>query len=307
MTLPPVMSHSRCSELLGPFVRGDLTLAEGAAVQSHLSDCADCTRELVAVTSLLEAPGAAMDDLERARLHAGIAGGLRQSSVEGNRLSRGGAATRAERSAPRKRLVGPGAWLGAAAATLILFVGGAVYLGSGGFVAGGSDQGGATSQGEGGESAGGKATAPRPDVTEDGSNPSGRALGPLVARGRTGLNERSLATLGRTAPSFRAFAGAYGPEDVSRLQRRFGDALATGLGDALVGPCLAQARRMLPGTLPAYGATGMLDGRRVLVLGFFIPGTGAGDGRFAVKWWDAGSLKPGTTCPHPLGSARGAI
>ncbi|MDQ3751864.1 MAG: zf-HC2 domain-containing protein [Actinomycetota bacterium] len=312
MTLSPAMSHSRCSELLGPLVRGDLAPAEGAAVEAHLSGCPDCSRELMTVRSLLEAPRAAMDDLERARLRGRIAGGLRQMTRgeggEGKvRPPRSGDGAPISPRPASSKWVRSGAWLGAAAATLILFAGAAAYLGSEGFVAGGSDQGGATSQSA--ESAGERAGAgaPRPNLAEDESNVSQRARGPLVARGRTELTERSLAALGRTAPPFRSFAGVYSSGDVSRLQGRFGDALAAGLGNALVRPCLAQAIGTRPEALPAYGATGMLDGRRVLVLGFFIPGSDARGGRFEVRWWDAGTLGPGATCPQPLGSARGAI
>ncbi|MBA2273125.1 MAG: zf-HC2 domain-containing protein [Actinobacteria bacterium] len=312
MTLHPEMAHERCSELLGPLVRGRLTPADTAAVEGHLSGCADCVRELEAVSSLLGAPVEAMDDLERTRLRAGIAGGLRHVVPVADPYvhpDQDDGAPPNLRRASRRR-VQPGAWLGVAAATLILFAGALTYLGAGGFVAGGSDQGGAgrSAQSTEGGAGGGIPGARAPDAGEAGvSDRPQMTQKPLIVRGGTKFTEEALSVLGRQAPSFRAFAGVHGPDDVPLLQGRYARSLERGLRGGPVEPCLDQAIEKRPGSLPAYGALGALRGGRVLVLGFVLPSTRSGADRFEVTWWAVGDPGPAIRCPQPLGHARGAI
>lgn len=313
MTLQPAISHERCSELLVPLVRGDLAPAETASVEGHLEGCTGCAGELAAVRSLLGAPVEAMDDLERARLRAGIAGELRQVVPVADPYVHPDPddAPRNLRRGSRRRMQ-PGAWLGVAAATLILFAGGLAYLGSGGLVVGGSDQGGAAgTAGSAEERALGDgdagARAPRAMDEAPDSRPL-RGPAPLVVRGRTDLTEETLTRLGRTDPTFRAFARVYGFDDIGRLQGRFTRALERGLDNALLGPCLNQAIGAQPESLPAYGALGTLDGRRVLVLGFFIAGSqDPAVHRFSVRWWGLRGPGEPARCPRPLGSSGGPI
>ncbi|MBA3350383.1 MAG: zf-HC2 domain-containing protein, partial [Actinobacteria bacterium] len=254
MTLPPDISHERCSELHDALVRGRLSPLDRAAVERHLAGCPDCARELGAVRLLLGEPVEAMHDLERARLRTGILEGLHQGPPGADRDH-----DEAEslRPASRARLQ-PGAWLGAAAATVILFVAAVVYLGSGGPVGRGTDRAGEVESSRPSEGEG-NAAARAPGVKDEGpiTGPN-MGPGPLVVRRRIRFTEESLGALGQTAPSFRAFARAYGTEDVSRLQDRFARVVRRGLAGVRIASCLDQAVAAHPGSLPAYGALGML-------------------------------------------------
>ncbi|MDQ3783454.1 MAG: anti-sigma factor [Actinomycetota bacterium] len=312
MTLHPAITHERCSELLVPLLRGELTPADIAAVERHLEGCTGCARELAGVKSLLGAPVEAMDDLERARLRTGLAAVLlHDAPVTGpEALDEDHGAPRSPRPTSSRR-VQAGAWLGVAAATVILFAGALAYLGSGGFVVGGSDRGGtagssqsAERSGEGGNEA---ARAPASGDEELDTRPQVERA-PLVVRERTRFTEEALTRLGRTTPTLRAFARVYGPNAVARLRGRFARALERGLGSDLVGPCLNQTIRTAPRSLPAYGALGTLGRRRVLVLGFFLPGSqDIAVDRFEVKWWGLGRRTGPARCPQPLGRAGGSI
>lgn len=303
-TLPPSISHERCSELLRPFAEGRLTSGDTAAVEAHLAVCRDCESELEAVRSLLAAPGGAMDDLERARLRAGVFAGLRPM-IQNPRPEIGPAAETSSRRAGRRTWVQPGAWLGAAATAVILFAAGLVYLGGDGGMEGGSSDQGTTegfseNRGQGGGAA-------RADAAADERAPAARpAPGPVAVRGRPEFTEKKLVALGRSAPVFGAFARRHGLGGADRLQGEFAGRLVRELGGASVRSCLDQALAATPDGLPVYGAQGTLEGRTVLVLGFVVPGgTGAGD-RFVVKWWDAPG-SGGAGCPSPLGAAEGAV
>lgn len=303
-TLPPSISHERCSELLRPFAGGRLTSGETAAVEAHLEVCRDCRTELVAVRSLLAAPVGAMDDLERARLRAGVAAGLRPVTQNARPEMRPVAGA-PSRPAGRRGRVQPGAWLGVAATALILFAAGLVYLGGGMVTEGGSsDQGGAAGFSENSDQGGGAARA---DAAADEGAPAARlATGPLAVRSHPEYTEGDLGALGRTVPVFGVLARLHGPRDVGRLQAEFAGELVRELGGAPVRSCLTQALAATPDGLPVYGALGALEGRPVLVLGLVVPGSSGARDRFVVKWWSAPG-SGGAECPSPLGAAGGVV
>lgn len=305
MTLPPSLSHERCSELLRPLVGGELGPGEIGAVEAHLAACDACRQELAAVRSLLTAPAGAMDDLERARMRTGVTAGIRAMAESGSpEVGRAQGAAARSPEASRRRRVQPGAWVGVAAATLILFVGGLAYLGSGDVFTGGSDQGGAAGVAERAQDGGGTARAP--GAAQEDLATARPAPGPRVVRDRPEFSDESLAALGRTAPVFRALAGDARPDDLDRSRARFASELERGLDGARVGSCVKQTLDATLGGLPVYGALGALEGRRVLVLGFIIPGSPGGGDRFVVKWWSAPRGEDGE-CPQPLGRSRGTI
>lgn len=302
-TLPPSISHERCSELLRPFAEGRLTSGETGAVEAHLTVCRDCERELEAVRSLLAAPVGVMDDLERARVRAGVAAELRPM-IQKPRPEVRPAAVATSRPAGRRLRVQPGAWLGVAATALILFAASLFYLGGGGVIEGGSsDQGGtegfSESRGQGGG-------ATRADAADERAPAARPAPGPLAVRRRQEFTEGDLAALGRTAPVFGALARRHGLGDAGRLQDEFADRLVRELGGAPVRSCLDQALAATPDGLPVYGARSTLEGRPVLVLGFVVPGSSGTRDRYVVKWWSAPD-SGGAECPSPLGTAGGAV
>lgn len=63
------MDHETCSALLGPYARDELDGDDRRAVAAHLAGCADCTRELDAVTALMAMPDAQLRADERRTLH----------------------------------------------------------------------------------------------------------------------------------------------------------------------------------------------------------------------------------------------
>lgn len=63
------MDHETCSALLGPYARDELAGDDRRGVAAHLAGCADCTRELDAVTALMALPDAQLTADERRALH----------------------------------------------------------------------------------------------------------------------------------------------------------------------------------------------------------------------------------------------
>ncbi len=111
------INHELCSELLGPFLRGELDEVRRQEVEAHLTSCPECSEELRALQILEEAePGpATLSELEIARLHRDVWAAV-------------GAVPGQERRSLGARLV---PFLGTAA-VLALFAVGAVTLGGGG-------------------------------------------------------------------------------------------------------------------------------------------------------------------------------
>ena len=309
MTTPPSISHDRCSELLLPLVGGELAAVDAAAVQAHLARCRLCREELDAVRSLRGGPVRDMDDLERARLRAGVAAGLRQIPDPASLQHRTGDGSAFPSTLPAgRRRSRPGAWLGVAATALVLVIGSLAYLGSDDIMSGGStEQGGASgaSEARGGGGAAGRVRDQ--GATDEGAPAVRPKSGPLVVRGRPKFSGEDLTALGRTAPVFGDLADTQGGDDSVSDRRRFAGELREGLGGAFARSCLDRALATGAGRVPVYGALGRLEGRRVLVLGFLIPGSPGGEDRFVVTWWKAGGGGETAQCPRPLGQARGQV
>ena len=66
------ISHERCSELLRPFMRGQLDSAAAASVRSHLESCDECALEHNALVALLETEEDRLSPLESARLRGRV-------------------------------------------------------------------------------------------------------------------------------------------------------------------------------------------------------------------------------------------
>lgn len=79
MTTP--MAHDRCSESLGPFLRGELAPVEAEAVAGHLAICAQCTRERDALAAVLAVEVEPLSGAERARLASAVAAQRRAEVV----------------------------------------------------------------------------------------------------------------------------------------------------------------------------------------------------------------------------------
>ena len=185
------MDHTRCSELLGPFLAGTLADEEARSVEDHLAGCAECRAELAAVRAL-QGPEARLTDDERALLEAGVRSAL-ETGIEGRiepQQARGGDVIPLR----RRRTWLPQALAGAATVLIVAFGFAALQGG----VGGGDDEGGGG--GEGSAGSGGGAAA---DMA-----------GPLPRTITLGSGERLTATTeGKVADQYDADAAAESAED----------------------------------------------------------------------------------------------
>jgi hypothetical protein len=316
------MTHDRCSELLGGYVRGELERAEAEGVREHLSECEECRAEHRALTTLLGDAGEVrpMDDMERARLHRGLAQELftpRANADVAGAGSGGGAPRWAKWVVPA---VASAAVLGA---VFVMATGGgsdeatqfSAEAEGGAEDAGssldalrdsdeGSGAGGRTSRGGGGSQAGDEpkrsvAAASAPDGNSF-SLASGAA--PEFAGDLGSPTTEDLASIGRSGEPFAAFAERYGPADVPRLYDRFLDALtdaAGGLGREIEDCATAVQDGSV---LPAFAARAEYEGRDVVVLGFAASDPDSERlGRFLLWVWEPGS------CEEPVDTLFGDI
>lgn len=312
------MTHDRCSELLHGYVRGELDRAETEDVRAHLAGCEECRAEQRALTMLMgegDEPRP-LDDMERARLHRGLAQELftPRANADVSGRGSGGAVPRWAR------------WVVPAVASAAVLAAVFVMTTDGGsdetalFSAedAGQDEGSGVdalqdSDTGGGNGAGGSAPEPagrsepeRSVAAEAGPEGSALTLSNSVAPEFAGdlgsPTAKDLASLGRSGEPFVAFAASYGPADVPRLYDRFVDALADdagGLGREIE-ECAAAVQD--GSVLPAFAARAEYDGRDVVVLGF---ATGDPDsktlGRYLLWVWEAGS------CEEPVDTIFGDI
>ena len=295
------MDHERCSELLGPYARGELDAEERARVAAHLAGCSECSAELAGLTELIDIEVAPLTDAERSALRAGIERRLepRDEVVA--------FPTSSERRALWGRLAPA---LGAAALILVVGVG-AFWVG---------DR--FTGQDEAAEDAGGDAEVAA-EGTEDVEGPlpefEGVATGEAAAAqedqatGRRALTDRAfevteplLRLLGERGTPFVDFAGHYEaplPED---LAARFAALLGEAAGDDLRARIEECASEVISGrgatTLPAYGARGRFQERDALILGF-----ASADGAEGPLDRYVFFVFPVDSCATPLTTAGGRI
>ena len=241
MTFP--IDHALCSELLGPYLRGELDEARRAALEAHLQSCNECAVEQAGLQALLAPAGAPLSRLERVRLRRAVAG-----RVTPNR--------------PLTARLYPA--LGAAAALLVLFTAG--YL---------------TVRGDEHDDLAGRAqqsapTAPEPleageDAAERGAEQTvgaqvEAAPGPLFLGDLGDLTPAGLDELGQRDP-FPAFASAFRAPVAERQRQDFADRLVRAWADPAARACIATLLTEEPSALPALGAGARLDGRPVLIVG----------------------------------------
>ena len=284
------LDHDRCSELLPPFLAGELEDRQASAVERHLHACAGCREERRALQALATA-APPLTSSERTELHAAIERALLESGDEV--------------PVPASRTVGEGRrrrWrsrlapaLGAAALLAAIAVG-VVQLGGLGTSSDRAESGAAGGGGEADQGASSEERATSPQAASREAGP--RWIGSLGAvtpdeLSRKGARGRELRFV---AESFQALAAR-------TKAQAFTDELVTrapaGLGDS-IRACVRQVTELGYTALPAFGARARLEGREVLVLGFaWTPARGALD-RFMV-WAFAGN-----TC-DPVSYQAGSV
>jgi anti-sigma factor RsiW len=306
------MTHERCSELLRGHVLGDLPRDLADEVRAHLDECEECRAEERAVSILVAGAGqtAPLDELERARLHRGLAQELFTPRANADVASAAGGAPRWTK------------WVAPALATAAVLAGIAVMT-----TRGGSSDETATQQlsAEGG----GDTQEDHPANALDDSAASGGGAGGLEqgadaerSNSSTALGAAAPApdTASRVPPQFDAHAGSLTTEDLSRLGRSgdlfqaFAAAYRPGDGKDLYEPFLETLVDESPGLrgeieqcaatlprdgslIPVYGALADYDGRDALVLGFVTSDPGSAElDRYLIWVWERGK------CEQPIDS-----
>lgn len=277
------MDHDRCSELIAPFVRGEVFGHDAAEVREHLDGCDVCSAEERAVRTLLaHETQPDMSEIERVRLHRRLEDAV---AAEG---------ARDEDRRPRASW-GPRIAAWGATAAVLASVGGFLYLGLSG---GGDDQ--FAGGGEGGGAAR-EADAPAEDESAERVAPEPTFIDRLDR-----LTDRDLEAIGSKDAPASQFARAYRVDDVVENQS---DAVASLAGQAPA-PLQEQIRRCAevviegqPQSLPASGRRGTYQGRTVLVLTFAWSGDSSGPlDRYMVWAWPEGG-----SCDTPIAYRFGTI
>jgi hypothetical protein len=275
MTQSP--DHDTWSELLLEFAQGELDGSRSEELQAHLRSCGDCSSELVALRALLEMPDEQMTNAERGELHAALS-----KSTPG-----GSVVPLAPRERSFMRRLAPA--LGAAA---LLLIGGVAVLQGNLF---GASEDSAGTGGGGGEGAGvGLESAPNAARSEDlSARPTW--LGDL---GRTSLSE--VAALARSRPALNSVRTAYRAAAAADRQLQKESSLTDVLAPqapvelrASVRSCIDEVSSQFEGRmLPAVGAQGLLEGERVLLVGFVTSSSGDRADQLAVWAFEPRSCAP---------------
>lgn len=266
-------AHERWSELLAPYVTGELPEDEAARVAEHLDGCSECSAEHRAVVALQGPRPEPLNDMERARLRRAV-------------LEEAVPAPETAAAVPdaQDRRAGLFPLLGAAAIALVIAVfayGGVGGLGGGD--AGSSADAPAQLEAEGGdgssESQAGSEEALSQEATQDtagGAPGAARAAAPEPTfRSSIGdVDSARLNRFGRRGLSLVVFSRAFTASDVPRLRDDFVDVLARKAPAARarqIRECTAEITANFPNTLPAYSAIGnFTEGpqREVLIVAF---------------------------------------
>ena len=291
------MTHERCSELLRGYAGGELPREVADDVRAHLAACEECRVEERAV-AVLFATGTAdaqpLDDLERARLHRGLAQELFTPRATSHT---------AGFAAPERRWV---RWLVPATAAAAVLAGVLVMTLGGGVndsasntaIAPAAEDGGADSEGlEDSSSGRGKGKGSRssalsaqsgggaaPDAEADYGAPENPR--PAFDPDRGVITTSELYEIGR-GHLFRSFADAYRPAEAPDLYDEFLEVLAA---EAIgLGPQIEECAATVPedSVVPTYATVGEYDGRRAFVLGFVTsdPGSSTLD-RYLILVWE---------------------
>lgn len=292
------MTHETCSELLAGYVRGELPPAQAEEVRTHLAGCDECRAEERAVAALT-ATEVRMDDVERARLHRGLAQEL--FAARANADVAGAAPAGGRREWTR--------WIAPALASAAVLAGVLVVATGNGTDDAAElsiqdpDRSGEQESGLDSAEGGGAAHSGKPGRTralsgaasseESAYDLEDAGPQPVFVANAGALDARELSATGRTGEPFASFVKGYLPGDARPLYEPFLRSLASVAGDA--GPQVEECAATLPqdGTLlPAYGALARYEGEDALVLGFVTsdPGSERFD-RYLMWVWARGSCR----------------
>lgn len=263
-----ITNHEQCSELLRPYVRGELAAAAARGVEAHLDGCPDCAAEHRALVALQGPDPAGLSDMERARMRRAV---LEQAVPPPQPAAE--PPPRSDRGARLFPLLG--------AAAVIVLIAVFAYTGFDGF--GGSDESaspGIADEDTGGGDAGGaggaalESTDERAGDAEAGSAALAAAPEPIFRESIGEVDRTRLNRLGRRSLPLVVFSRAYTVVDVADLRADFVEQIAAQAppphADQVL-ECTGSITSNFPSALPAYGAIGeFVDGprREVLIVGF---------------------------------------
>ena len=275
------LEHERCSELLGPLLRGELSEQQATSVEDHIAGCEECRAEkeglqaLIGAPALMSVPAEPLTEFEKARLRRAVAGAMPAASPAARTIV-------SEPGKPWAARIAP--YLGTAAA-LILVVFGATQLDLGGSDDdSGAGDGTAIEQ----DSSGGGRGADE-GASNDTAVTSGEALaedgapapGPSFEPEAGDIERTGLRRFGSTDPLFKSFALTLTTDDAESLNEQYLRDLASAgaaAGDpATITECGQQVLTSQDSpTLPAYAGYGELEKKDVLMMGFVYSGADAG-------------------------------
>ena len=289
------LDHDRCSELLGPLLRGELSEREARSVEDHIAGCEECRAEKRGLQALAGAPevmkvsAEELSDIERARLHKAV-----RAAMPGSRT------IVSEPPKPWTARIAP--YLGAAAAVIL------VAFGVTQFDLGGSDDEGAADGGaalrESDEDVSSGEAAPE-GVAGDAAGEAGEdapAPNPSFESTAGVIQREELRDFGSKEEPFVTFSQTYAVEDAETLGTKFlsdldGAAMRTlntseeSLSDEdTITECGEQVLEAQDNpTLPAYAGYGQLEKKDVLMMGFVYSAEDSGPlDKFMLWIWPRG-------------------
>ena len=304
------LDHDRCSELLAPYVRGELEERDRSWVSTHLSSCTECSAELVALEHLTGLPDAGPNDIEKGTLHRRL--------DEAMAIERELHAPRTTASpVPIRGRVTQ--WLGAAALIALVAVG--ITVVGGGL--GGSDDsetvGGGNLGGGGDNDAGESAPESEPfqapdsqgraDSAKAGGGGVSRAsagdtsrstelsapIGPRLYPGNQTFDEESLVRWGASNLELVLFAEAYDTSDAGSIQDGYLNDLVRAVGQRrskaeadTLRECSSPVIEERVSAVPAYAAYGRYERDPAVVVGFAWSRDGGPLNRYMLWVWPTG-------------------
>ena len=294
------IDHERCSELLAPFVHGELDAELASQVEAHLASCSDCSQERAGLEALVTDEVPPLTELERARLRRIVLSEAVPLPDEGAQVTQAAAPTSGGRR-----------WfkvLGAAAA--LAAIGGFAYLGLGqgmggqdtetsgdsfaGAESGGGGEGETESLNDGG-SLKQRSAADQPAGSAEGATSLEAAAppSPTFEADLGKVDAKRLNKLGRSGLPLVIFSRSYTTDNVAENQAAFIEEVAaqapTARGDD-IRACAGAVSEQFPNSLLAYAAFAEFTDRGdILVLAFAWTDKESGPMSQSMVWaWSIG-------------------
>jgi hypothetical protein len=293
------MDHERCSELLLPYLKGELEEADREQVDRHLRSCGTCTEEKSAIERLLAVEASPMTAGERRSLHGAVADRLPSTTPDREVVSTPARGARwFGRTAPA---LGAVALIALAVVFATSLLSGEGDEGEGGSAITGPRE---RLQGEadGTEGGGAGGVAPQGAAPDEEKDTAERAV-PHFERGAKDITRSALSKLPESEPAFDVVAGVTRSK-AGTLQTNYASALSDQAPPdtrAQVRECSESVAASQGAVVPTYGAEGEYRGKDALLVGFVAGSNGGPLNRYMLWLWPKGS------CDVPLEYLSGPL